>query len=132
MKVIFIAGLPGSGKTHLAKELAKNGYELFDDVGAETAKEDVINCMRDGKDCIVVDPHFCSLGARQAAQKIAEKFSAEVEWIFFENNPELCLKNAKRRNDGRKVEDFIKSLSKVYSIPENEKSIPVYKGNFNG
>lgn len=131
MKVIFVVGLPGSGKTHLAKELAKNGYELFDDVGTETAKEDVINCLKDGKDCIIVDPHFCSIGAREAAQKIAEKFSADINWIFFENNPEACLKNIMLRDDGRKVENFIKSLSKVYSIPEKEKAIPVYKGSFN-
>ena len=41
----------------------------------------------------------------------------DIEWIFFENNPEKCLANVHRRDDGRKVEGLIRQLTKEYTIP---------------
>ena len=56
--------------------------------------------------------------------------NAKLDWIYFENDPESCLKNVERRNreEGyRKVDSFIKNLHQFYKIPDGATTVQVYK-----
>lgn len=126
-KVLMVVGLPGSGKTHYVLNLLKTshqGYLMFDDINDT---HQFIDGLSKNKNCIVVDPHFCADKPRELAHRIAKFYLAEVEWIFFENDPEQCLKNVLVRNDGRLVQGFIKQYSKKYTIPKDAKIIKVFK-----
>jgi len=59
-------------------------------------------------------------------QDMLELYGREYECIWFENDPEACLKNVRTRNDGREVESSIKILSKMY-VP-GKSAIPCYQG----
>jgi hypothetical protein len=124
--VIGIVGMPGAGKTHLGAEYATQGYLVFDDLGRASKKEDALRAIAEGKKVVIIDPHLCFPENRKAVERLV---STTIEWIFFENNPEQCLLNVKKRNDGRKVENFIRLIAKHYKVPEGAVSLPVYKGD---
>ena len=133
MRIIIIVGLPGSGKTYLAKRLVdKMQGVLLDDVnnhgGLDTIKQ-YIN--KQAPQIIITDPHLC----RREAQLFAKKFFSDytmqymVEWIFFENNVEACLKNIKRRTkkgDARNVSGML-HVSKTYFIPDDITPLRVWQ-----
>lgn len=117
--ILMIVGLPGSGKTTLAKQInADNGgkYYLIDD--PKNFETDVMPFL--DRDVIITDPYLCFKNFRVAAIKRIEsvKPGVKIDWIFFENNPEKCLDNAKNRPN-KKVESFIKNFSSKYDIPKN-------------
>ena len=129
MKIICIGGLPGSGKTYLGKELAlKYGYVLFDDINAETINN-LKHAIKNNKSVVITDPYFCLKRDRLYAEKTFKMINplCEIEWILFENNPQSCKANVKYRNDGRKVDMHIDSLTKKYSFDGVTNIIPVWK-----
>jgi predicted kinase len=112
--VYFYVGLPGSGKTFYAKQKEKEtGGILIDDIKEFLQLQ---NALSQNDIVVVTDPHLCDYKMRMKAVEVCQKlyWDINIEWIFFENNPEKCLKNVAHRNDGRKVEDFIKVLSGIY------------------
>lgn len=118
-KVVLIIGLPGSGKTYLAKtKYVPMGYVLIDDP-KETPKTQ-------GEDIVLTDPHLCNENIREQCINFFEKIGYEVECIFFENNEEKCKKLIERRNDGRIIKTF-----KVfkYTIPKGITPIEIYSGD---
>jgi adenylate kinase family enzyme len=125
-KVILICGLPGSGKTFLGKKLSKSlNIEYIDDINS---KDRLVELLNDNKSCIISDPHFVKSNVRILAEEFIAKYNVNIEWLFFENNPEQCLKNVNKRNDGRKVSSFIKCLTKEYIIPDGVNIISVWNG----
>jgi hypothetical protein len=126
-KLIVITGLPCSGKTYLAKSLLCSNGVLLDDIsllGLSALRNTV------GQEQIIVtDPFLCREPQRKKAEKWFNEIAVgyEIEWIFFENAPEKCLKNVGHRNDGRLVEKFIKSLSKDYVIPNGVKPVEIWQ-----
>ncbi len=120
-KIICIVGLPGSGKTYYANTF-KNVLLLDDIFDLSYLPEEMI------QDIIITDPFFCHEHIRNLAQNVLEsKYNVTPEWYFFENDPESCIANVIKRNDGRKVFDFIKMLSQKYVIPCEYTPIPVWK-----
>jgi len=126
--VIGICGAPGCGKTYLGAQYATQGYLVFDDLGRASKKEDAFAAIAEGKKVVLIDPHFCFPENRTAVEKLVSAH-ATIEWVFFENDPAQCLLNVKRRNDGRKVENFIRLIAKHYKVPEGIIPLPVYKGD---
>lgn len=138
MKVILIAGLPGSGKTYLAETIGEvrdaNGvpdFHVIDDIGHVGLLDSYLGL---GLNAVVTDPNFCKTPTRELAEAWIKSHypTAEIEWIFFENNPDECRKNVARRvaeGDDRKVEGFIKLHSDSYVIPEGHEVRPVYRQN---
>ena len=130
MKVILIVGLPGSGKTHLARKLVQNqGLKLFDDIDS---LDQLFCALKNQESCIITDPNLCDPSIRAKALKILKENFEELtlEWIFFKNDPESCRKNVAFRNDGRDVEATIKRFSKVYEVPEGVQSLDIWNSEY--
>jgi hypothetical protein len=92
MAVVAVAGMPGSGKSRVMEQYARNGYARFDDININWAANiaAVIQLVQQGKDVIVSDIEFCRASKRQDLEKAV---SIPVQWIFFENDPLQCAKN---------------------------------------
>lgn len=114
MNIVCIVGLPGSGKTFLAYQLAKDIDDccIIDDIQSLDQLTNIKTHY-----LIITDPYFCFDSVRFSAQRILEK-RGNVSWIFFENMPFKSLKNVDLRNDGRKVRELTHLLSKNYRIPK--------------
>jgi tRNA uridine 5-carbamoylmethylation protein Kti12 len=114
-KVWCIVGLPGCGKTHYASKLAKssNNAHIIDDI------KSISDLPENGKytDIIITDPYFCMDTVRELALTHLTNKYTSIEWVFFENDPEKCITNVLHRNDGRKVREIIRVLSKKYNPP---------------
>ncbi len=130
MEVLFIVGLPGSGKTHLANRINRdnnNRYTIVDD--PTNFNTQIVPLLNDGRDIIITDPHLCVDKNRESAKNkvhsINDKY--KIEWIFFENDPIKCLRNIEHRSDGRKVKNYINQLSKSYIIPDNSTIIEIWE-----
>lgn len=122
--IICVAGLPGSGKTMLARRILHN--HLCDDI----QELNELPNMTHGN-LVIVDPWFCRESVRLAAgQKIVAKYKRNPNWIFFSNDPDACLANVAARNDGRRVQELIRRLSKEYT-PVGNDIRPVWKRNYN-
>lgn len=119
MKVTLVARLPGSGKTTLLKELASQGAVTVDDIA------DLASLPAPPVPWLAIaDVNFCIPEVRdQAGVEMRRRYGdVDIEWFFFANDPEQCLKNAKARNDGRNVRPDIEVLSRRYVIP-NEATV---------
>ena len=121
MKITLIIGLPGSGKSYYANTL---GGTVIDDPKNLSEISDH-KCEH----LIITDPNLCSTDTLLCAEAILKSLYnvKDIEKIYFENDPEQCLKNAINRKD-KKVDNFIKQYSKIYKIPEGSKVMPCYKG----
>lgn len=129
-KVTFLLGLAGSGKTYLADRLKrKTGAEVFESLIHNNACPALIQCLRDGKDCIVEEISYCIPSCRdQIMQYLSQVRGLQVEWICFENDLESANWNvAHRTNKGdaeghRRLNEVVHSL---YMYPERAKVVPI-------
>jgi len=123
MNVTFIVGLPGSGKTHLGNSM--QDVLFIDDVSISGLE--VIEKNKD-KNLAIADVYLCIEELRAKAVVTICKMIPDcvIDWIFFENDPEQCLKNVERRTeagDDRKVSEMIKMLSKKYKPPPDSRKV---------
>lgn len=128
-KVRMIVGLPGSGKTTYA--LNEQFGILFDDpMKFENGKKNLQLALKMNYDVTITDIYCTDPDIRNQAESDLHMWGAtEIEWMFFENNPQDCIWNITKRNDGRSISsDYVYELSKHYNIPENAKILPVWKG----
>jgi hypothetical protein len=134
--ILFIVGLPASGKSTLAKKINKdNGgkYLIIDD--PKNFELDIQPHL--DRDLIITDPQLCFEKNRQSAEQRIKSINSEakIDWIFFENDPESCLINAEVRNRAnqisfkpvKNVKTFIENFSKYYTIPSGATVVEVYK-----
>lgn len=149
-KVIILVGLPGSGKSYLIKALKKKASGLVSDdfmkdaalnspINREPSITDsrhyhrLISDLRDGKECVISDIILCDALFRiqlDMALKI-DAPTCTVKWEFFENNPEACVKNVRRRRKpswAREIK-LIRFLSRKYFPPHGVKPRAVWKGS---
>ena len=131
-KFVWIHGLPGSGKTYLANQMNKNNdYTILDDI-IDMSK--VQAEMDKGNNIILSSPYFekyigmISLESR--LRKALEGSDYELEEIWFENNPQNCIKNINNRVDHNIKANILApeviELSYRYRIPEGSKVVPVW------
>jgi len=120
MKIIFVVGLPGSGKTSYAKTIG--GVLVDDPKGLDDFPLERVDLL------VVSDPMLCVLKTREEGEEVLrERYGDfETEYIFFENDPCQCLSNSQRRKD-KPVEDSIFWLSSMYQIPEGIIPIKCWK-----
>ena len=111
MKVTIIIGLPGSGKTHLAREMYPDAYIIDDPISVKD--------LLVGKPHIVVThPDFCSPNRLKSFKLFINHHYDDVEFeeIYFENDPDQCRINALGRGN-KKVGGLISLLTKEYKPP---------------
>jgi predicted kinase len=144
-KLIFIVGLPGSGKSSYVKKINENNtfivFDDFKDNAILNRREftfsssycKLMDCLRAGKNCIITDIDFCKTSSREEAELIMTgwKLGIEIEWVFFENNPEQCVENInKRAIELIRNEDsaILKAAeyTKEYNIPRGAKILNVW------
>lgn len=137
-KFTIISGLPGSSKSFLANKLLEENPNqvLLDDISRLLRVShrglkyyEVVAQFVEYDSFILSDPAFCEEPFRFQVIKELEEIFREVSFsfIYFENDPEQCLRNVALRDDGRKVEKYIKKLSQTYKIPEGIRPIPVWR-----
>jgi hypothetical protein len=128
-KVRIIVGLPGSGKTYYAEH---NPFGLlFDDPAAEPDTfEQLKSAVMSFQDVTITDVYSIESLARTITLTTLKTWNpdAEIEWIFFENDPAACIANIESRNDDRLVSpEFVREASRHYDFPDDAKILPVYK-----
>lgn len=122
MKLLMLKGLPGSGKSTHAKELARNGYVRVnkDDLRAmlndgKWSKQNekfvllvrdaiIVHALEQGKSVVVDDTNFAPKH-RETFSALAKSYGATFETKFFDVDVEECIKrDLKRANSvGEKV-----------------------------
>jgi hypothetical protein len=123
MKIVFIIGLPGSGKTHYARTLVGNDVMIMDDFSKNDIQflpsENTVNTL------VIIDPNLCNSAVLSDAINFfrARYSTADFEYIYFENAPEKALRNIQKRNDNRPVAGFIQMNTKIYNPPAGALSI---------
>lgn len=132
MKITVIVGLPGSGKSHYGNSLSFSiGHLFFDDCVTDLEVWEAAEaCILAGQDCILADPGFC---IDRQKKKLLDKLAtlnpnAQIEFIYFANEPDICAENVSTRTDGRAVSKrFAYDLSKWYTVPAGVPTIPCYR-----
>ncbi len=123
-QITIIIGLPGSGKSFLINnEFNDPSYTIVDD---PMKPDDIPSTFE--KHLVIADCRLCRPKILESFYSMVEKKFGDVKVnkIYFENNPQQCLKNVEYRNDGRLVEPTIRHMTSVYNIPEGERIIPVF------
>lgn len=123
--IIFITGLPASGKTTLGSKLAKElDYFLMD------GPEYTLIVEHSMYNLIVAGSNFCLKQNQERIKNLLPK-NIKIKWLAFENDPEACYKNnliRKKLTNKMDVSQRISDLSKLYTYPsENCEIIPVWK-----
>jgi len=114
MKALVIVGLPASGKSMYINSI-ENGATVIDDFISSKEIPYVDNL-------IIADPFLCKEHYRKNIFQKLMDMGYSVEFIFFENDPDQCLKNAKNRPE-KEVSAFIKMLSREYQPPRVDKRV---------
>lgn len=124
-RIIIIVGLPASGKTTYAKHIASQlfGCVLIDDPKSWDAVQNHV--MGSHGLIVLTDPYLCFACNRNVAEERFKDLGFDVEWVFFENNPEQCLRNSRKR-ETKSVERDIVWFSENYTIPLGVECVPVY------
>jgi AAA+ superfamily predicted ATPase len=142
-KTILILGLPGSGKSYLAKKIQMENpnmdYKIYDDNQIRKALENSgmeNQIISDGP--IMFDYRLYTDIPYSTIKKIKDS-GAELEIMYFENDPEKAFSNVIRRNKSGESTPFQRLISKYdilqisdkYKriIPSDAKIIPIWTGN---
>jgi hypothetical protein len=130
-KLTFILGLSGSGKTHLAEQLKKQtGAEVFENLLSDASNlAGLLECLRNGKDCIVDEVRFCLPVYRdQILQSLSQITELKVDWICYENDLESANWNVIHRKNKGDPEGHLEinlRLHSQYEYPANAEIIPI-------
>ena len=139
---LVIFGLPGSGKSKLAEEIQREEPEMqwqhYDDYQLRKAKDTMgkeNQIISDGMVMLNPDP------TREQLTQEAEQKGALIRFIYFENSPEQCKANIRKRAEDphakphqkdNQAEKFLKQvdgLSSHYRIPKGEEPMKVWNPN---
>lgn len=144
-RVVIIAGLPGSGKSHWINTHRSDfdgvvAPDYFRDSLVPTLRfpdsrhyHGLIKSLREGKDCVIADISFCDTLRRVEAVQVltSDTPAAVVEWLFFENNAYGCRANI-RRDGGSGAAARLKHLEGMvqkYFVPVDTEALPIWQPN---
>jgi len=132
-QLVFLGGLPGSGKTYYAKQLEQQGWVFYDDYQSRAAGDsprfhdsrhyaELVFNLRSGQRCIVSDIRVVHDEYRRGAEAALRKDLRNVptELHLFMNDPEQCAENIRKAGDDRRMKPRLEAIefwSKHYSAP---------------
>ena len=132
-KTIAIYGLPGSGKSALAKEIIKlypsMDYVVYDDFKYKDALQ------RMGQENQIISDGMLHFQSKSELVNRAESTNTELQCIYFANNPheaDLNYLGRSQKPDADKQHKYPaqgQSLTKAYGekIPVGEITVPIWK-----
>jgi hypothetical protein len=131
-QITFILGLCGSGKTYLSRQLKKEtGAELFENLlSDDSSLAALIECLRDGKDCIVDEVRFCLPTYRDQIVEYLSQIDVKMRWVCYENDLQSANWNVIRRKDKGDPEEHLGinlRLHPRYQYPANAEIIPIQR-----
>lgn len=119
--VHVIIGLPGSGKTTFMNTFSSNYYKLddFDDFNR-------IKVLNESNVVVLTSNGLCDEKVRiKFIRYVYDLFPLTViYWYFFENKPDKCVYNTKKRKNFKKSKIY--QQSEKYSIPYDVVPITIY------
>jgi hypothetical protein len=134
-QLVFLGGLPGSGKTHYANQLEQQGWVFYDDFqrcadGNSPRFRDsrhyaeLVSHLQGGQRCIVSDIRVIHDEYRRDAEATLRQDVGNVptELRLFKNDPKQCAENVRNAGDGRRVKPRLEAIefwSKHYSAPRD-------------
>lgn len=144
-KLTILVGFPGSGKSYYINNIKEeyNG-KVADDFmkdSKDNSREFLRSChweelvadLNDDRDCLISDIRFCNEEDRNNFESQLKKSVDNVvlDWQYFENNPDVCIRNVLSRQSQQKYKQiqYIICNRIKYQIPENSEIIPVYSSN---
>ncbi len=137
-KTIVMLGLPGSGKTYLSKKIQRENpemnYVIYDDFYWNRAKNNF------GKENQIISDGMLMTMSPKIIEDIknsVKSSGAELEMIYFENNPDKAFANVEMRKSNDTAEGHQRHISKRdidmmsagYEIPTGAKIVPIWVGN---
>lgn len=138
--LIAVAGLPGSGKSHYVHQQAReHGLTAFSDVTQHDWRDwpALAVALSLGVPSIVDSATFCDPEGREALERrvaaLPRNGTAQVEWRFFEADPDACLANILRDVFLRPDREHVGRLRSfwrrkdAYQIPAGATVLPVYR-----
>jgi|SRR5450432_2273365 predicted kinase len=140
-KLIIVVGLPGASKSTLLERKSSSLTAMcIDDFHANAINDSslvrdsrhfarMIDALQTGHDCMITDIAFCEQHRRELlSDTVSRELGAVlVEWIFFENAPDKCIRNIRERNRPSLISDLaeLDRLLLLYSIPTGVTPLPV-------
>jgi predicted kinase len=148
--LVVVVGLPASGKSTyikkregefaragspvalVAHDYMKNSLDGTGDLTASRNLEPLRAALAQGRPCIIGDIAFTEAGKRADLMRtLSDLPMLLVEWVFFENSPERCLRNVewdavhKGRNRTHRSRE-IRERTHSYVVPPGFTPIPVH------
>ena len=139
-QLLFVAGLPGCGKTTYLSQLCRQGWIAFDDFKnksygsssefrASRKFRSLWVALKDRLECAVADIDFCCDGSRDEAEQILRDELPEVAfaWRFFARDMAACEANIRSRNRPSQEQDLaeLRKYARMYTIPTGAIVMPV-------
>jgi len=141
--VTFVVGLPGSGKSYFANKLINETVRILteQDPNAYIVSTIIVDDPKDfnqdikpfletGCNLYIADHTLCDGVYRYKATDLLNRLypHVEIQWIYFENKPIICTRNAMHRmalGDNRDVFATIERYADIYIIPLDATVVPV-------
>ena len=140
---MIIIGLPASGKTTYARGVS-DGRSHYEDIHHWIFYRDqhirdgddrfgrFLDDLRAGRPWVIDSVEMCERAVREAFVREFRLNADEIDWLFFENDPDQCKRNAQvleHRGEGHREHRMreIDRVTVVYDIPMDARIRRVYQ-----